>query len=328
VAFPRPAHPRVTHTVRQLDKGAKLLQKIITGACIVGIIAFLGQATLAPFYSMGIFGVTGSIMFISYAVVLWAFMRRQGWSWIFAFVLGLVIPIMSVIFRPAEETYGELIWIARLLVFSQALACLVILVIMFVPATKSWFRDERIEPDFHRGKELEISYYNSFGDLLWFNLYQLPRAPTFYIVSGLLLLGAALIVFGFLSGSEYPLLVRTLTYIAIVIPMFCGIAALSFITLVIAYIYRKIRYQRTGQNSHLSISESGVMCKSPSDLRQIKWSGIVKVHQSANYILLYLSDIAAFLIPKSAFRESNDADQFFNQSLEYSQNAKKTPISK
>lgn len=309
-------------------KGVTLLQKTIKGACIVGIIAFLGQAALAPFYSMGIFRVTGSIMFIGYAVVLWAFMRRQRWSWLFTLPLGIVIPILSIFLLPAEETYGKLIWIARFLALSQGLACLVLLITMFMPATKRWFRDERVDPNFHCGKQIEVSYQNAFWDLLWFNLYQLPRARTFYIVNGLLLLSNALIVLVLLGDSEYPFFIKALTYMVITTLIFSIISVLSLITLVVVYAYRKIQHHRTRQDSRVSISESGVTCESPSDLRQIKWSGVAKVQQSASYILIYLSDIEAFVIPKSAFHEGSDANRFLSQSLEYWQNAKKSLISK
>ena len=295
-----------------------MLPKVIKIACIAGSVAFLFHAALAPFYETEGFRFTASIVFIAIAILLFSFLRRQRWSWLLVLIFTASHVIISIIFPPTEKFYGSLTLIGQILVIIESLACIVIFVSMLFPATKVWFTGSDVikiikEDEFHKGEVLEVSYRNSFWDAVWFSFYQTPRSRTAQISFVVIILGVALIFFSSLSDTNYSFSIRFFTYVVFLTLIFLGLIMLSLVILGIKYILR-LFFARAKQECKLSVSERGALVETPSKNKEIRWSGIEKIKQNSKYIMLYLSDSEAILLPKRTFTKGSDADKFFDYS--------------
>jgi hypothetical protein len=302
------------------QKDKSLSSKIIKFACIVGSILFFFNAILASLNNAaggGRFVI--STIFIGYAFLFFSFLRRQRWSWLFMFIFTPAHVISSVLTPPTEYFYGSLVFFAQTLAVIESITCAMIFVMMLLPQTKVWFTGfETIEninkEEFHNGEVLETTYRNNFWDIVWFNLYQTPRSRTSQISFVIIILIVTFLLFSSLSDTELSFGDKIFTYVIILISIFIGIAMINFAILGFMYVVRQFDI-RAIQNCKLSVSEGGAISETPFKNRGIKWSEIEKIQQSSRYIMLYLSDRAALLIPKRAFANKFDAERFFEYSL-------------
>ena len=286
------------------------------------------HATLVSFLvaaGTGRFAV--SIILVGYAVLPFLFLRRQRWSWLFMLIFTPAIVLSSIFIPPTEYFYGSSTSVAKILVFIEALACAVVFVVMLLPATKVWFtRSEVLEDinkeEFHNGEVLEVTYRNNFWDIVWFNLYQTPRSRSSQISFVVAMLLIAFIVSSALNDSESSFGIKIVVYLIAVISIVFGITMLNFSILGFIYILRQFDI-RAMEDCRLSVSESGMITETPFKNRAIKWSAITKTQQSSRYIMFYLTDTAALLIPKRYLVGKVDSINLFSysqQCLEKSRN--------
>lgn len=69
----------------------------------------------------------------------------------------------------------------------------------------------------------------------------------------------------------------------------------------------------------ISISDSGVSIRNDYFNSNISWAGIKRVGQNANYILIFNPGRNAYIIPKRAFQNENEAKKFFELASQYKQ---------
>lgn len=182
---------------------------------------------------------------------------------------------------------------------------------------------------------MEVTYRRSFWDMVWFNFYQTPRTLTSQILFGIITLAIGYGVFTAfvdnLTDNKFPLWIYVLSYsilfILELLATFLIIAALIFLVLIFTYITSQSQRKQNRQECKLSVSENGLISETPIGRSEIKWSGIVKIHQSYRYVLLYFSERTALLIPKRAFVNKAEADDFFNYAYQFWDMAKKTSAS-
>jgi hypothetical protein len=310
------------------QKDNSLLSKIIKISCIVAGIAFLIHATLVLFLeAAGGSRFAVSIVFVGYAVLLFSFLRRQRWSWLFVLIFTPAIVISSIFVPPTEYFYGSLTSVAKILVSIEALACAVIFIIMLFPATMVWFSGSEVleninKEEFHKGEVLEVTYRNNFWDIVWFNLYQTPRSRSSQISFVVAMLLIASIISSALNDTEFSLGIKIGVYLIAVISLVFGITMINFGILGFIYILRQFDI-RAMQDCRLSVSESGMITETPFKNRAIKWAAITKIQQNSRYIMFYFTDNAALLIPKRYLVGQVDSKYLFiysQQCLEKSRN--------
>lgn len=293
--------------------------KLIKVSCVIGGLAFLFHAAIASFSNTaggGRFVV--SLIYIGYAISLFSFLRRQNWSWLFVFIVTPSNILAAIFIPPTEYFYSALIFIAKNLVFIESLFCAAIFVTMFFPATKAWFTGSTVieninKEEFHEGEVIEATYRNNFWDIIWFNFYQTPRnrgAQISFIGTMLLI---AFLTFSALSGTEYSFSTKVLAYFLFLVIIFLGMIFLSFIVIGFIYMIRQFDI-RTIQDCKLSVSESGVVSETPFKNKGIKWSDVKKIQQNSKYLIIFLSDRAALLIPKRNLNGKVDAQKLFDYS--------------
>jgi hypothetical protein len=302
------------------QKDKTVISKFIKASCIVGSVAFLFQAVLALFYGpVGSGRFVVAIIQVVYAFLLFSFLRRKRWSWLFVLIFTPIKVIQSILLPPTEYFYGSSFYFVQLLVFFTVLACAVIFILMLLPSTKVWFTGNKTlenisKEKFHSGEVLEITYRNNFWDIVWFNLYQTPRSRTVQISFILGILSFSFLSFSSLSNTNYSFGIKVFIVILILALIFIGFIALTFTIVTIRYVVRQFDI-RTLLDCKLSVSASGVISETPFKNKAIKWSGIEKIQESSHYIMLFLSDRKAHLIPKRAFANKFDEEKFFDYSL-------------
>lgn len=321
-ATARKASPRTQTVGQSSQKDKTLLSKVIKISCVIASVAFVIHATLVSFLKAAGSGrFLVSIILIGYAILLLSFLRRQRWSWLFVLIFTPAIVVSSIFIPPNEYFYGSSTSIAKILVFIEALACAVVFVVMLLPATKVWFTESQVLEDinkeeFHKGEVLEVTYRNNFWDIVWFNLYQTPRSRSNQISFVIAMLLIASIISSALNDTEFSVGIKIVVYLMVVIPLIFGITMLNFGILGFIYILRQFDI-RAMQDCRLSISESGMITETPFKNKAIKWSAITKIQQNSKYIMFYLTDTAALLIPKRCFVGKVDPINLFSHSQQY-----------
>lgn len=61
----------------------------------------------------------------------------------------------------------------------------------------------------------------------------------------------------------------------------------------------------------LSLSDDGVLETSPFETRTTRWPGITSVKQNRRFIMLFVTDCAAHVVPKRFFRSRDEAFAFY-----------------
>lgn len=72
----------------------------------------------------------------------------------------------------------------------------------------------------------------------------------------------------------------------------------------------------------IEIDEKGVRETTSVNDGFTLWEGIDKVVQDKNYIYIFFDSILAHIIPKLSFKSINEANEFYNKSVEYFNKAK------
>ena len=170
---------------------------------------------------------------------------------------------------------------------------------------------------------MEVTYRNRFWDLVWFNFYQTPRMRSTQIMFGLFLIVFGYIAVGILNATHLSLFEKVVVFILILVAFLFAVMILQFIYLVFLQIVSAHQRLQVNRDCKLSVSDDSVVSESAIGRSEIKWSGIVKIHQSKDYILVYISERAAVIIPKRSFANKADADKFFSYSRQLWENAKK-----
>jgi hypothetical protein len=115
----------------------------------------------------------------------------------------------------------------------------------------------------------------------------------------------------FLNKSETPgiQLVSVLFFLVIIVPLLI--------------IMSKERFRKAARKNYndpgnknlfagleLSFDESGIISKDEFSESQSKWSAFVKRHTTQNLYILYQSDLAGLVIPKRAFKNETERQEF------------------
>lgn len=176
---------------------------------------------------------------------------------------------------------------------------------------------------------MEATYKIGFWDMVWFNFYQMPRMLSGQVSIGIIALVVGYIIFsafGENTDTTFPTWINFLSYvvvyIVVLVTILLAILVLTFLVHGFIYMTSPSQRQQTKKECKLLVSENGVISETTIGRSEIKWSGIVKIRQSRNYILFYFSERAALVLPKRVFVNRADAEEFFNYSYQIWERAK------
>jgi hypothetical protein len=109
-------------------------------SCFIAIAATVALAVLAPFYETGIFRYTTPLLCLGAAACVGGFLLRKPWAWRWIQSLSFFIPLISLLFPPTAEFYGQYTSLAMALYTIEGAAFVTILAhLLRSQATKQWF---------------------------------------------------------------------------------------------------------------------------------------------------------------------------------------------
>jgi|Deesub1362A_J573_1020465.scaffolds.fasta_scaffold31039_1 hypothetical protein len=170
---------------------------------------------------------------------------------------------------------------------------------------------------------MEVEYSISLKDWEDFNLYHFHHSPSLrrlYYVT--LTLG------GFIGGALLFFLIFYFSKNLVESLIFTGIYALAFIFLVPQLYLRNLRKSirkmlQEGENKgaigrhRLTITPEGVIEKTDFNETKTAWSSVEKIAVTENGIYIYMSSIAAYIVPKRAFSSKEAFNEFVQTLKQY-----------
>jgi len=109
-------------------------------SCFIAIAASLALGALAPFYEVGIFRYTTPLLCAGAAACVIGFLIRRPWAWRWVQSLSFFIPLISILFPPTAEFYGQYTSLAIVLYSIEGTAFVVIFMFLLrSKPTKQWF---------------------------------------------------------------------------------------------------------------------------------------------------------------------------------------------
>jgi hypothetical protein len=109
-------------------------------ACIIAIATGVTLAGLAPLYEIGLARYATPLICLSIVACLLFFMHRKPWTWRWVQSFSFFIPLITILFPPTVEFYGQYTCLAIVLYTIEAAAFVTILAhLLRSQATKRWF---------------------------------------------------------------------------------------------------------------------------------------------------------------------------------------------
>lgn len=153
-----------------------------------------------------------------------------------------------------------------------------------------------------------IRYKNTFADVLWFSLYTYTHSPV------LLLLYSALA--GLVCFSAYTSVPASASFAARIFTtlfMFAFIFSFVFVATALFVVASLIsKANRTILTQHnISVGEAGLIEETEFNRTEQKWTGIPRLVRTRRHIFAYVSQYAAHVIPRRAFKDTAAWDAFY-----------------
>ena len=175
---------------------------------------------------------------------------------------------------------------------------------------------------------MEITYRNRFLDIVWFEYYLTFRARRVQIVFAIFLVYVGYTLFDIVNHTDLSVLGKVITVIVILAIFLLFLMALQFAYLGLQQIFSSHQQLQTKHDCKLSVSKNGVTIESATMSSEIKWPGIVNLKRSKNFILFFISERAACIVPSRAFANNTDMDNFFSYSHQLWESEKNVIVQK
>ncbi len=159
---------------------------------------------------------------------------------------------------------------------------------------------------------MEIKFRNHFSDIVWFSFYQLPRTRSTQIMLGILLLFVGYTFRDIVSQTSFSASGKVMVFIVLILGVILALYVVHFISLVLMQLVSSHSRLLVRNEKRVEISETGVISKTEMGRSEMKWSAIENIRQTKKYILIYISDRAAMLIPKRYFDNQAQAEEFYS----------------
>ncbi len=159
---------------------------------------------------------------------------------------------------------------------------------------------------------MKIKFGNHFIDIVWFSFYQMPRMRSTQIMLGILLLVVGYTSGDIVSQASLSLFGKVVVFIVVVLSLFLALIMINFLSLAFTHLVSSHSRLLVRSEKRMEISESGMIAETEMGRSEMNWSGIEKIHQTRKYILIYISDKAAIVIPKRCFDSQVQAENFYS----------------
>jgi hypothetical protein len=156
---------------------------------------------------------------------------------------------------------------------------------------------------------MDIRYENTFKDMIKFNLFHLPRMRVQQVSWLITIVAIAALLWTIIDSVEILFIAKIIFLVIAESIILAFLAAITFLTIIFAYIPGKNKGILT--EHHLKILDTGLVEETSMNTTSHSWAGIVDICQNRDYIFIYVTQHAAHVIPKKAFKSRDEATNFF-----------------
>ncbi len=156
-------------------------------------------------------------------------------------------------------------------------------------------------------------------DVMRSNFYQIPRALAVQVFIGVLVVWRTWVFMDAVRNLDTGLLVKVLTFIVMEVSFLAIIVAAGAAALLVLSLLCCL----PGLNKNILtdwrviLSDEGVVVETPHNRTEAKWSGIQRVSQNRDYIILQLTQTGGWFIPKRALATGSEIASFYNYILSH-----------
>ncbi|MDB6123403.1 MAG: hypothetical protein JWQ71_2396 [Pedosphaera sp.] len=155
--------------------------------------------------------------------------------------------------------------------------------------------------------EKVVRYALTHKDVFAFNLRALVRNRIVLIMTVLMM--AAVMFTTFVSmPKEYSPAVRMVIALVVGWAAVIAVSVVQLLTLVLTIWTKKFK-GLLGEHE-LTLSDAGMLTRSADGETLRKWSGLMKVASTGNYLYLYVNETMAQIVPKRYFASPAEAQSF------------------
>ena len=148
----------------------------------------------------------------------------------------------------------------------------------------------------------------SFGDLVRYN-FRVFFTRKLYISYWLFLW---LLIFLFGGAEDHNIFIRLLVSGIMIVLFFI----FGWVAALILLYFRSKEGRDYGWHS-FKIDENAIYEETKESKSETKWSGVIKIDKTKNYLYIFVSHSAAFIVPKRAFSNPNDFEIFHDKTYGY-----------
>ncbi len=156
---------------------------------------------------------------------------------------------------------------------------------------------------------MDIRYENTFKDMIKFNLFHLARMRVQQVSWLIVIVGIAVIFWTIIDSVEILFIAKVVLLVLVESIILALLAAITFLTIIFAYAPGKNKGMLT--EHHLKLLSTGLVEETSINTTSHSWAGIVDISQNRDYIFIYVTQHAAHVIPKKAFKSRDEATDFF-----------------
>jgi len=160
---------------------------------------------------------------------------------------------------------------------------------------------------------LKVAYQNTLADLVRFHFYTLPRSRSMQIAAACSLAMFGYVTFGAVRHTVASPAIKVFTFVV----MLGGLTGfLLLATSILSLLACIPRFRReTGVEHKVELSPEGVVEETTTGRHEVSWAGIYRIRRTRTAILIYVSEVAAHVIPKRCFSAAREADAFYEFAL-------------
>jgi uncharacterized integral membrane protein len=159
--------------------------------------------------------------------------------------------------------------------------------------------------------EKVVRYTLTHKDVFAFNLRALVRNRVVLIMTALMMVALMYISFNTVpkdGQTEYPLAVRIVVALVMGVVVLAVMSGIQLLTLALTIWTKK--FKGVLGEHELTLSDAGMLTRSADGETLRKWTGLMKVASTRNYLYLYVNETMAQIVPKRYFSTVREADAF------------------
>jgi hypothetical protein len=164
---------------------------------------------------------------------------------------------------------------------------------------------------------MEISYKNTFWEILQFNLSHLLGSWIFWISLGLVLFVMGDLAVDVAPKLDFSAIGKMISFLLVLCGGFSAFLLFIMIVALISVFYSYRTNQEKWGKCKIEAKEEGLFAQSPLAKSEIKWSAVGAIKKKRNVIYMYITKQMAYVIPKRAFANESEFAKFFSIANEF-----------